>query len=258
MEVPETTEQKILQQAWVQVLGIEAGRFGLEANFLSLGGDSISAINLASHLRRHGYILSVGEALNSTNLRTMATCVRQLGVKEARGQHIFEPPRQVSVALELCHLPRAAYEYIYPCPPGQAHFLSQGAQEKQYWVVMITRKFSDSTIVDTWLSAARQLAQTKDILRTTFIKVEDKWFGAVLTDSTPVISTENVADPEERARILEEVWQSRFEAGRQFLGYTILRMADGSCEIVVKMDHGLHDGTLLRVFDDQFEAFLPG
>lgn len=32
-------------------------------------------------------------------------------------------------------------------------------------------------------------------------------------------------------------------------------MVDYSCEVVIKMDHGLYDGTLLRVFDDQFRAF---
>ena len=257
-EVPETAAQKILQQAWAHVLGIASDRIGLEANFLSLGGDSITAINLASFLRRQGYALSVGEALNSTALKDMALCVRLLGGQEAQGRQLFEPPHQIRMALSSYGVQQADYEYIYPCPPGQAQFLSQGAKEEQNWVVMIARKFTQSENIDAWIAKAKQLAQTDDILRTTFIRHEDGWYGAVLKDPTPIISEQNVSIPEERREILKKVWQSRFPAGQPFLNYTILRMIDGSCEIVIKMDHGLYDGTLLRVFDDHFRAFHQG
>ena len=255
VEVPETAEQKILQQAWAQVLGIESDRIGLEANFLGLGGDSISAINLSSHLRRHGYSLSVGEALSFTALRDMATAVRPLGLQEAEERKLFEPPHQIRMILNSYGVQEADYEYIYPCPPGQAQFLSQGAKEEQNWVVMITRSFAKSVNIDAWVSTVKQLAQMNDILRTTFVRHEEEWYGAVLTDPNPVIGRKNVSNPEQRGRILEEVWQSRFTPGQPFLRYTILCMADGSCEVVIKMDHGLYDGTLLRVFDDQFRAF---
>ena len=31
-------------------------------------------------------------------------------------------------------------------------------------------------------------------------------------------------------------------------------MPDSGCELVTEMDHGLYDGTLLRVFDDPFQS----
>ena len=254
-EVPETVEQKILHQAWAHVLGVASDRIGLEANFLSLGGDSITAINLASYLRRQGYALSVGEALGSTALKDMATCVRQLDVQEAQDRQLFEPPHQIRMALNSYGVQKAEYEYIYPCPPGQAQFLSQGSKKEQNWVVMIARKLTQSDNIDAWISKAKLLAQTNDILRTTFVRHEDGWYGAVLTDPTPIVNEKTISSPEERKEILEKVWQSRFTPGQPFLSYTLLRMTDGSCEIVIKMDHGLYDGTLLRVFDDHFRAF---
>ncbi|RTE69274.1 hypothetical protein BHE90_016346 [Fusarium euwallaceae] len=43
---PETEAQKLLHKAWSEMLHLEGRPFGLEASFLSLGGDSIAAINL--------------------------------------------------------------------------------------------------------------------------------------------------------------------------------------------------------------------
>lgn len=43
--------------------------------------------------------------------------------------------------------------------------------------------------------------------------------------------------------------------GKPFIRYAILHLSTGETEIVTKLDHGLYDGTLLRIFGEHFQAY---
>ena len=51
----ENRQQQILEQAWTKVLDLPPKPLDLQSDFLILGGDSITVINLTSCLREHGY-----------------------------------------------------------------------------------------------------------------------------------------------------------------------------------------------------------
>lgn len=69
----ETPVEKILESMWAKILDLAAGQIGREANFLSLGGDSIAAISLASMARQAGFNLAVPTILKFPKLRELAT-----------------------------------------------------------------------------------------------------------------------------------------------------------------------------------------
>lgn len=250
---PESEMEKMLHAAWAKILGISGDQFGLEADFLNLGGDSIAAINLASHLRKNGHALSVGVALKFTNLKEMAEHVEKEKVRAVSEQKAFETPLEVQNKLEDRGLQNAV-EYVYSCPPGQAEFVVQGAKDKQYWVLMTIRKLPEGTDVEAWLNLAERLAETNSILRTTFMQHQHTWYGIVLKDSRPNATWVEVSGDAQRREVVDSVWNSRFVFGQPFLSYTFMRHANGTHEVIVKMDHGLYDGTLLRVLDDHFRA----
>ncbi|KAL8820772.1 MAG: hypothetical protein Q9223_001088, partial [Gallowayella weberi] len=254
----ETEEQKVLQQAWATVLGISPDAIGLHSSFLTLGGDSIGASNLASQLRKDEYSFSVGHILGSSNLENMAASMDKNSKDDLGATQIFEPPVDVQMAFEHCGLKRDAYEYIYPCPPGQSEFLAQGARPEQYWAVMTVRSLAQSTNLQAWVAMAKDLATTNAILRTTFLERQGVWYGAVLNDATPVVTIEDVADDEAATRVIEEVWRTGFISGKPYFNYTLLRMPGGIHRVVIKMDHGLYDGTLLRIFDDHTKHLQHG
>ena len=249
---PESENEKAIHAAWAQVLGIDGEEFGLEADFLNLGGDSIAAINLASALRKSNLALSVGDALKFTNLKDMTDHVE---TEDSTGssEQAFETPAEVQKILADKGL-EDGIEYVYSCPPGQAEFVAQGARDEQYWVVMPIRKLANNTSIDAWLQVAQKLAEVNDILRTLFVQHEQTWYGVVLKDTTPHSQIVDITNDEERAKAINDVWGTRFESGKVPLSYTFLRYPDGAPELVVKMDHGLYDGTLLRIFDEHFRA----
>ena len=50
----ENRQQEIPEQAWIKVLDLPPKPLGLEFDFLMLGGDLITVINLTSCLRKQG------------------------------------------------------------------------------------------------------------------------------------------------------------------------------------------------------------
>lgn len=66
---------------------------------------------------------------------------------------------------------------------------------------------------------------------------------------------DNVNNNEQRNQIIKSLDQHRFVFGQPFIRYAILHLSTGKTEIVTKLDRGLYDGTLLRIFGEHFEAY---
>lgn len=81
----ETPVEKSLEAMWAKILDLAAGQIGREANFLSLGGDSIAAISLASMARQAGFSLAVPTILKFPKLKELAT---KMTVVEQTSSHV--------------------------------------------------------------------------------------------------------------------------------------------------------------------------
>ncbi|EAW12158.1 nonribosomal peptide synthase SidE [Aspergillus clavatus NRRL 1] len=259
--VPLVSEtQRVLQQGWIEVLQLPDDEFGQEADFLSLGGDSIAAINLVSWLRRKQLKVSVRDVLKYPLLAAMAEQLKgeSLEAKQVP-QKTFTPPAELGAAISSSGLSQEQYEYVYPCGPGQSEFLTQGAHPEALWSLMAVRNAGENFDAKEWIDLVRQLTETNEILRTTFTRCQGKWYGVVLRDATPVVELyDDVTSEEQRKQIIDSIGDHRFVFGKPFIRYGILRLANGESHIVTKLDHGLYDGTLLRVFGEHFEAYQRG
>ncbi|KOC15777.1 putative NRPS-like enzyme [Aspergillus flavus AF70] len=183
--------QRVLQQAWIDTLQLSDDKFGLEANFLSLGGDSIAAINLVSYLRYKHLKISVRDVLKYPVLGTMAGQLkRESDNTQQIKQKTFVSPPEVDAAISTTSLQPT------------------------------------------------------------------EWYGVVLRDGTPMVEIyDNVNNNEQRNQIIKSLDQHRFVFGQPFIRYAILHLSTGKTEIVTKLDRGLYDGTLLRIFGEHFEAY---
>ncbi|KAL8881701.1 MAG: hypothetical protein Q9198_001147 [Flavoplaca austrocitrina] len=61
-----------------------------------------------------------------------------------------------------------------------------------------------------------------------------------------------------RESVIENIWGTPFPAGKLWIEYAVLNLADGKREVLVRLDHALYDGTLLRLFEEQFVAIQSG
>ncbi|KAF5254009.1 hypothetical protein FANTH_1191 [Fusarium anthophilum] len=256
----ETASEIALESIWADIFGLPTDQIGREANFLALGGDSISAISLTGHLRKLGYHLTVLDILQSPKLRDMAATMRKLETEALGKKMVFNVPGSVKEAIESTGLSwDDGVEYAYPCPPGQAEFLKQGARDSQMWVLQTVRRMTGVIEPDAWVKATTKLTEANDILRTTWLEASPgNWVGVVLRDAQLDITTVALDSDEEVSQFLEDFWRTRFEFGRPFIKYAVITHGDSSWDLVIKMDHAVYDGTLLRVFDQHFENILQG
>ncbi|WP_400193664.1 amino acid adenylation domain-containing protein [Hymenobacter sp. B81] len=73
---PATEAEELLAEAWAAVLRRE--RMGVTENFYDAGGDSISAIQVASRLYKQGYRVDIRDIMRQPTIRELAGCLRPL------------------------------------------------------------------------------------------------------------------------------------------------------------------------------------
>ena len=249
-----TAGEKFMEEAFAVVLTVRKDMLGKNANFLALGGDSISAINLSSYVRKSGFNLTVGAILKHPRLVDMAKYIDITGDIAAQPSAIyeFETPQSIHDKVVKAGIPAHGVEYVYPAAPGQAEFLEQGGGPDKGWVLQTVRPLPSSHNLHNWISAVEKLTKTNDILRTTFTKESGTWYGIVLQSVEIAVGIIDVQSEEERQSQIERIYNSSFAFGQPFIRYAALRNQQGRIYIVIKMDHALYDGTLLRIFDTHF------
>jgi hypothetical protein len=127
------------------------------------------------------------------------------------------------------------------------------------WVLMAARRMPVDFDQANWIKATTKMAELDDILRTSWLRASNvEWYGVVLKQASPNFVVAPCSDDSEREQFLEQFWEQRFAFGEPFIKYAILTYPDQTCEVVIKMDHAVYDGTLLRIFDDHFSALSRG
>ncbi|OOF92826.1 hypothetical protein ASPCADRAFT_133220 [Aspergillus carbonarius ITEM 5010] len=256
---PPLTEQEVaIAKAWASILRADLGSVRRHSTFIALGGDSISAINMVNAVRQSGWAISVGNVLNHRSLRELAEAAEPTTTNAADADDIsrYKAPETALKQWNSTINSAVEVDHWYPVPPGQAEFLEQGAREEQFWVLMVVRPLPETQNISNWISGVTRLTRESDILRSTFIKTpEHGWVAAVLRHADPVFRFIDCTR-DERQHVVDEIWQTRFKFGEPFVHYSILNYPDGTREVVIKMDHGLWDGTSLRLFDEHIAAIL--
>ena len=99
---PETPQEEALVQMWSDLFGIPAHEIGRESNFLSLGGESIFAISLASMARQAGYVMTVPNILRLPKLKDLAATMKETNASGggATKKRVFEIPAAVEEAIK--------------------------------------------------------------------------------------------------------------------------------------------------------------
>jgi aryl carrier-like protein len=261
---PVSTEQEIvMQKAWATVLDESEESIGANSAFLALGGDSISAINVVAACRKLSYAITVANILSNPTLAEQAKYLKAMGKKEPLKEVRFEIPQSVSSALSRSNVDvDRDVEVIYPAGPGQIEFLTQGHTKHQFWSLTACRDLPQGFDFDHWVETTKALTARNQIMRTMYFQASNdagSWYQIVLKESA--LNWEQIfySTETEKVRYMEELRDSLFQFGKPNIKYRLLEsLVDGSRTLCIKVDHGSYDGTLLRIFDEQFTALARG
>ncbi|KJZ77826.1 hypothetical protein HIM_03003 [Hirsutella minnesotensis 3608] len=256
-EPVETEEEVALEAMWSAVFGLPADqKVGRNSSFMSLGGDSIAAIRLVGLCRNQGYSLSVQSVLKKNKLGDIAETMKRAETRSSAPRKQFAISESVMTRIQQSDLDfEKDVDYVYPCPPGQGEFLSQGARDEQVWQLMAVRAMETIEPAE-WFKSTKQLAEIHDILRTSWVQDEDgTWVGVVLRSSELLVQYHDCENDEEKQAFIDGFWKDRFSFGAPFIKFAVIKdPASRKWDLVIKMDHAVYDGTLFRIFDEHWEA----
>lgn len=155
------------------VLGESEENIGATSAFLSLGGDSISAINVVAACRKLSYAITVGNVLSNPALAEQAKHHKAMKHEVSVQEIVHEIPQSVSSALgNLTTNVEEYIENIYPCGPGQIEFLTQGHKKHQFWTLTACCELPEDFDIDLWLETTKALTARNQILLSMYFQAD--------------------------------------------------------------------------------------
>ncbi|KAJ5602409.1 acetyl-CoA synthetase-like protein [Penicillium hordei] len=166
---PSTIIEIQLQQIWSSVLNIECDRIGLDDTFHSLGGESISAMQVVARSRSSGLVVTVANILRSKTIALLAKCVQVQEVSQdtLSGATYLEED-QLKGEFQLSPIQQMFFEVA---PEGHNHF-------NQSFLLRLTRRVDAADIS----RAITTIVEHHPMLRARFHRHPDgQWTQKVLT-----------------------------------------------------------------------------
>ncbi|SMY21059.1 unnamed protein product [Zymoseptoria tritici ST99CH_1A5] len=156
-EKPSTPIERLLQRAWSEVLNWPIDKINLHTTFSSLGGDSISSMQVLAFCRKFGYhnIASVVDVFMMETIAQLSAGFRLV--------HVPDPDRITPLALQS--------ECFDLSSSQEMHFLRYPAGNSDHQLVFMAR-LKESVVQSKLQNALTLLTEEHSMLRARFIRTE--------------------------------------------------------------------------------------
>ncbi|OJJ36076.1 hypothetical protein ASPWEDRAFT_60166 [Aspergillus wentii DTO 134E9] len=169
---PSTKEECLLQTWWTSVIGVPADQIYIDSSFLRLGGDSISAMRLASLARSQGISLPVQKILNQPRLCDMAQAMVPLDPNHDDAgpvrvtpfsllKHPEDNERTLDDISQQCNISRSEIQDVFPCTGVQKSLLSMTAKSDTSYIARFALRLTENIDIPRLRSAWEEVSQTR-------------------------------------------------------------------------------------------------
>ena len=163
-EVHGSDLEEQLLSIWAKVLHLSPQQIGLDKNFLYVGGDSISALQVASQCRSQGLGVTVKDIIRCPSISDLAT-------------HVTLPQLNTQFSEEV--------EAPFELAPIQRLFFDWVGETYQHFNQSIALRLKKRMDVDTICHAVESLAKSHSMLRARFRKNDDgQWMQTLARDAS--------------------------------------------------------------------------
>ncbi|KID84996.1 tyrocidine synthetase 1 [Metarhizium guizhouense ARSEF 977] len=177
----QTSIEKVLQGLWAQTWSLDPSQIDLDSQFLSLGGDSLTAIRLATMCREVGFKLEVADILRNTKFEHLARLVEQRqdsapnslpSHKERNGKSsttddVFnQMSTQRTQAARICQIDVSQIEDVYPCTPTMEALIAATARIPNAYIARESFQIPPSVDLQRFRSAWDLVSRNNPIMRT--------------------------------------------------------------------------------------------
>ena len=171
-----TALESLIKELYATVLNLPIAKIRLSHSFLSLGGDSITAMQVMSRCRAAGIALTVKDLLRSTSISELARCAG------LAGESIYSKEENFDTEFELSPVQRM---YFHLAP--ETYDATSDTHFNQSFFLRLTRPVSEKDLK----VALELLVSQHSMLRVRFAqKADGKWMQRVLPE---VVGTYNFA-----------------------------------------------------------------
>lgn len=172
---PTTIVERRLQVLWAAVLQLAPASIGLDDNFFRLGGDSMSAITLATAGRSGGLGFTVAFVFKHPRLGEMANALEMDGnfeIQKLVAVQETEAPEDVTrdLAASICGIDVADVEDVYPCSPLQEGLMALSVRFSGAYMAQRVYELASGVDLDRFRSAWETTIKNHPILRTRIIE----------------------------------------------------------------------------------------
>lgn len=186
---PITKIEILLQQLWSQVLSINAENIGSDDSFFQVGGDSVSAMSLASMAREYGLSLTVSDVFKNPRLSDLAAATGEIFGANSEilpFSLLSDASDEVRVqAARLCNMKAEDIEDVFPCTPMQEGLLAITARRYGAYTACYTFELQTSVDLDRFRRAWTEVLQATPILRTRVIDLPGQGLVQVVSKIAP-------------------------------------------------------------------------
>lgn len=256
-----------MQEIWSQVLGLEQGTISLDQDFFQMGGNSLSAMRVASEARQAGLNVSVATIFRYPTLADLAGHSGSLApttppaqitpfslIGEASGVIQEEISRQYGIKRN--HIVDA-----YPCTPLQEGLLSltdKGANSR--YTVQHIMELSPDIDVGRFRAAWATVVKATPALRTRIVQHPNVGLVQIVVDE-PISWTETVTG--DLAKFLEADRGRPMGLGQPLTRYALVNSGPDSVGALSRwfaltIHHALHDAWSLALIVKAVERAYDG
>ncbi|KAK8031980.1 hypothetical protein PG990_001714 [Apiospora arundinis] len=162
IEFAKTDDEKRLHSIVTEVLNIDPSRAGINQSFMSLGGDSISAMRLIAKCRSQGITLSLKKLMSRASLSQLATSMTANGSQSATAQVASD---DTGKPFDLTPIQQHYVDLHAQCPPLDTETEFTGRRRfHQSFFMKLTNTVSASDVT----VAVRGLVERHPMLQATF------------------------------------------------------------------------------------------
>lgn len=244
IDLPTTPMEKQLAEIWSRILDIPEHQIGVNRSFLSLGGDSITAMQVVSHCRALKVELSVKDILESKNLSEAA-----LRAKSAKASSISKDEK-FGIPFALSPIQQWYFdEVVRTGGSGQAeHHYNQSI------LLHLTRQVQEQSVTRAFQTIVRQ----HSMLRANFTFVDGKWMQTVSRElnSLAVIGAHTLTSRREMLDIIELRQTSMDIQKGPLFTLDLFTFAGGEQMISLISHHLIIDAVSWRVIVHNLEELL--
>ncbi|KAF7169585.1 hypothetical protein CNMCM5623_002227 [Aspergillus felis] len=268
-ETPVVTDKECTLQALIaEVLQCPREKIFADSQFFLLGGDSLRAMKLVATARRAGLTLSVQDIFHHPQVAALA---RRLKDANEPGSSLIPPFSLLpsdrvdqirGEAAQLCHLPVASIEDIYPCTPLQDGLMALSARSAGMYTAHFVHTLPEGLDISRMQAVWQEVVDANAVLRTRIVAVEAdvKSFQVVVRAEHCKIQWAYPVDLDE---YLRQGGEHRHHLGDPLVGFALIStsgMSHGSecSRLVITMHHAIYDGESIRLLWEQVDRLYHG